>query len=137
MPCEASTSPYAVQLVVNAAGFSPQQFTEGIQRVLSEYFSLFRTVKIKASDAGSYSYQVDDNQPFVDWVAPGLMVVGGDSGSGIMKADAIGRVAAALFGCGYKRENGKIILLHGNVPFDISLLTKEGRKKSGTETFVI
>lgn len=44
----------------------------------------------------------------------GLMVVGGASGSGIMKADAMGRIAAALYG------GEEYAVLYGGEKFRVS-----------------
>jgi len=51
-----------------------------------------------------------------------LIVVGGASGSGIMKADSIGRIAAAL----YKGE--EYALLYGDREFKVSDLSIRDRK---------
>ena len=63
-----------------------------------KYFPQFKDRRPFSSHAGLYSVNTLDGHAVV-FEENDLIVVGGASGSGIMKADAIGRVAAALF-CG-------------------------------------
>jgi glycine/D-amino acid oxidase-like deaminating enzyme len=63
---------------------------------IAKYFPAFAGTVPEQSWAGHYAYHPPDNIPFVARVH-GAILVGGDSGSGIMKADSIGRVAAALY----------------------------------------
>jgi glycine/D-amino acid oxidase-like deaminating enzyme len=67
----------------------------GIYPVLSKYFPQFKDVRPYAAWAGFYDISID-SQPVIFEVA-GMIVAAGTSGSGIMKADAIGRVVAALY----------------------------------------
>ncbi len=46
--------------------------------------------------AGLYSYNTIDNMPYV-FEENGVIAVGGDSGSGVMKGDAMGRVVEAVY----------------------------------------
>ena len=46
--------------------------------------------------AGLYGYNTIDNLPYV-FAENGLVVVGGDSGSGVMKGDSLGRVVDAVY----------------------------------------
>lgn len=68
-------------------------FQSAIEPVLNHYFpELDFTLSLKW--AGYYDYHWPDMTPVIESVA-NLTWVGGTSGSGIMKADAIGRIAAA------------------------------------------
>jgi FAD-dependent oxidoreductase domain-containing protein 1 len=70
-------------------------YTYGIYPILSEYFPCFRDLRPTSSWAGHYDVNSLDGAPIIDRIANCVIVVG-MSGSGIMKADAIGRVATAL-----------------------------------------
>ena len=63
--------------------------------------------------AGLYSYNTIDSTPFA-FRHENLIVVGGDSGSGIMKGDALGRIVDALY-----REQNETTLF-GDVPYATS-----------------
>jgi FAD-dependent oxidoreductase domain-containing protein 1 len=63
--------------------------------VLSKYFPAFEGSRPVNSWAGGYNYS-PDKIPFV-YLECGVLVVNGASGSGIMKADALGRIADALY----------------------------------------
>lgn len=63
--------------------------------VLSKYFPAFVGARPVNSWAGGYNYS-PDRIPFV-YLECGVLVVNGASGSGIMKADAMGRIADALY----------------------------------------
>ena len=63
--------------------------------VLSAYFPDFATTRPVNSWAGSYCYS-PDAIPFV-YYENGVLVANGASGSGIMKADAMARIADALY----------------------------------------
>ncbi|HET7839169.1 MAG TPA: FAD-dependent oxidoreductase, partial [Rectinemataceae bacterium] len=74
-------------------------FRSAIEPVLRSYFpGLAKAypsgLEIASSWAGHYDYYWPDRNPVVERSAD-LVWVGGSSGSGIMKADSIGRVAAA------------------------------------------
>jgi glycine/D-amino acid oxidase-like deaminating enzyme len=68
-----------------------------------------------------YEINTLDGQPLI-FEENGLMVVGGASGSGIMKADAIGRIAAALY------SGEEYALLYGDRKFRISDLGLKNRR---------
>jgi glycine/D-amino acid oxidase-like deaminating enzyme len=68
----------------------------GIYPVLTKYVPAFEGRTPQSAWAGHYDENVVDYQPVVDRLAEGLYVAAGTSGSGIMKADAIGRIAAFL-----------------------------------------
>ncbi len=67
----------------------------GIYPVLSKYLPQFRDARPYAAWAGFYDISID-SQPVIFEVAD-MIVAAGTSGSGIMKADAIGRIVAALY----------------------------------------
>lgn len=69
----------------------------GIYQVLVKYFPQFRDCRPSSAFAGQYEINTLDGQPVI-FEEKDLIVVGGASGSGIMKADAIGRIAAAVYG---------------------------------------
>ncbi len=63
--------------------------------VLSKYFPDFKDTRATNMWAGGYCYS-PDRIPFV-YEDHGVIVVNGASGSGIMKADALGRIVDALY----------------------------------------
>jgi FAD-dependent oxidoreductase domain-containing protein 1 len=63
--------------------------------VLSKYFPAFEGARPVNSWAGGYCYS-SDNIPYV-YSECGVIVVNGASGSGIMKADALARIADAVY----------------------------------------
>lgn len=71
-------------------------FEARIRPQLEQYFPAFREATPTQAWAGLYEDHPPDNIAFVDRIA-GALVVGGSSGSGIMKADSLGRAAAGLF----------------------------------------
>jgi FAD-dependent oxidoreductase domain-containing protein 1 len=71
-------------------------YTEDIYHVLVEYFPCFKDVRPVNMWAGQYAINGFDGIPVVA-PAPGMIYVGAASGSGIMKCDALGRIAAALY----------------------------------------
>jgi len=74
----------------------PWIYEYGVAPVLRSYLPAFEDAPSPdASWAGFYDTSID-SRPVVDRAAEGLIVAGGTSGSGIMKADAVGRAAAAL-----------------------------------------
>jgi sarcosine oxidase, subunit beta len=103
------------------------------------YFPAFASATLKAMDAGSYCYDEVYRTPIVDWIHEGIMLVSGASGSGIMKADAIGRVAARRheLGCAGHGRFPSVIELPGNVTLDTEDLTIRGRSRIEPEQLVI
>ncbi|MFA4904069.1 MAG: FAD-dependent oxidoreductase [Desulfobaccales bacterium] len=74
-----------------------RDFFQGrVRPQVEPYFPCFQDVVPQYSWAGHYADHLADSHPVVDRVG-GAIVVGGDSGSGIMKADALGRIAAGLY----------------------------------------
>ncbi|MEM3765408.1 MAG: FAD-binding oxidoreductase [Candidatus Bathyarchaeia archaeon] len=92
----------------------------GIYQVLVKYFPQFRDCRPYSAFAGLYEINTLDGHPVI-FKEKDLIVVGGASGSGIMKADAIGRIAAALY-------NGEeYALLYGGKRFKVSDLSIKER----------
>ena len=70
-------------------------YIEGIYPVLVKYFPQFTDMRPSTSWAGLYDVNPIDEGPLVYEVS-NVIVAAGTSGSGIMKADAVGRVVAAV-----------------------------------------
>ena len=71
-------------------------YTNNIYHVLEKYFPCFNDIRPVNSWAGQYAINSLDGAPIVE-PHPGLIYVGGASGSGIMKCDAIGRIATGVY----------------------------------------
>ena len=70
-------------------------YTNNIYHVLVKYFPCFEDVRPMNMWAGQYAINSLDETPVL-YEAPGLYYVGAASGSGIMKADSLGRIMDAL-----------------------------------------
>ncbi|MHB8069893.1 MAG: NAD(P)/FAD-dependent oxidoreductase [Desulfobaccales bacterium] len=64
-----------------------------IRPQLERYFPVFQGLAPTHAWAGHYDEHLADSTPFVESLA-GALVVGGSSGSGVMKADSLGRIVA-------------------------------------------
>ena len=74
----------------------PWVYEYGVAPVLRSYLPAFRDAPSPdAAWAGFYDVSID-SRPVVESPCEGLVFAGGTSGSGIMKADAVGRAAASL-----------------------------------------
>jgi glycine/D-amino acid oxidase-like deaminating enzyme len=82
-------------------------YEKSVYPILTSYFPDFIGAEIRSMWAGLYSYNTIDSTPFA-FRAQNLIVVGGDSGSGIMKGDALGRIVDSLY-----REEGDATLFGG------------------------
>ena len=71
-------------------------YQNGLQPVVAKYLPQFEGAPSSGGFAGLYEINTLDEQPVI-FGEHGVVVVGGGSGSGIMKADAIGRIAAAVY----------------------------------------
>lgn len=101
----------------------------GVHQVLRKYLPQFDGLKPHNSWAGHYIYHTSDRIPVL-FEEHDCIVVSGMSGSGIMKADALGRIAAALFA-------GKThATLYGGRSFEVSQISVAKRKVE-YERFVI
>jgi glycine/D-amino acid oxidase-like deaminating enzyme len=93
----------------------------GLYQVLVKYFPQFADCQPFSAFAGLYEINTIDGQPLI-FEENGLMVVGGASGSGILKADAIGRIATSLY-------NGEeYASLYGDVKFKVNDLGLKNRR---------
>ena len=93
----------------------------GIYPIVTKYLPQFEGHMPYASWAGLYAINTLDGQPVI-FEENNLLVVGGASGSGIMKADAIGRIAASLY---IGEEHAE---LYGGARFRVSDLGMEKRR---------
>jgi len=100
----------------------PSFYERGIYPVLTSYFPQFENASLKSMWAGLYSYNTVDYLPFA-FGEGNLIVVGGDSGSGIMKGDSLGRVVDALYREGEQAE----ATLYGDVHYKVSKLGFKNR----------
>jgi FAD-dependent oxidoreductase domain-containing protein 1 len=71
-------------------------YTNNVYHVLVKYFPCFEDVRPMNMWAGQYAINSLDDIPVIA-PYPGLIYIGAASGSGIMKSDALGRIAAALY----------------------------------------
>jgi len=92
----------------------------GLYQVTVKYFPQLKDCQPFSAFAGLYEINSIDGQPVI-FEENELLVVGGASGSGILKADAIGRIAAALF------NDEDFALLHGDRKFKVSDLGLKNR----------
>lgn len=92
----------------------------GIYQVATKYFPQFTGCQPNGAWAGQYAMNVLDGQPVI-FEEDNVIVVGSDSGSGNMKADAVGRIAAALY------AGQEHALLHGDKQFKVSDLGLQKR----------
>ncbi len=74
----------------------PSYYEHNVYPVLREYLPQFEGARPSRMWAGLYGYNTIDNLPYV-FAENGLVVVGGDSGSGVMKGDSLGRVVDAVY----------------------------------------
>jgi len=73
-----------------------EYYTNNVYHVLVKYFPCFQDVRPMNMWAGQYAINSFDETPVIA-PAPGMIYVGAASGSGIMKSDSLGRIAAALY----------------------------------------
>jgi FAD-dependent oxidoreductase domain-containing protein 1 len=88
---------------------------------VAKYFPQFVGAASSGGFAGLYEINTLDEQPVI-FGEHGVVVVGGGSGSGIMKADAIGRVAAAA------NAGQEYATLYGGRQFKVSDLGLRNRR---------
>ena len=88
-------------------------YENSIYQILTAYSNNFENAELTGSWAGYYSYTTADMTPNI-FKELNLTVISGTSGSGIMKGDAIGRVATALFS---GKEKAK---LYGDMEFNVA-----------------
>jgi glycine/D-amino acid oxidase-like deaminating enzyme len=96
----------------------PRKYEYDLYLLLSEYLPVLKDLPLTSCWAGFYAMNTMDKNPviFKPKGIKGLMCVTSGSGSGIMKADAVGRIAEALY-------NGKQYAeLFGGKEFKVSRL---------------
>lgn len=96
-------------------------YYDNIYPVLTKYFPQFEGTKIENMWAGHYAINSVDGNPVI-FRKMNLVVATGDSGSGILKGDAIARIVAAL--C-YGESTAE---LYGGTKFDADRLGVESRR---------
>jgi glycine/D-amino acid oxidase-like deaminating enzyme len=74
----------------------PEFYQQTLQPVVAKCLPQFVGAQTSGGFAGLYEINTLDEQPVI-FSKHGMVVVGGGSGSGIMKADAIGKIAAAAY----------------------------------------
>jgi len=98
-----------------------EYFQYAIKPVLEHYFPKLENFRLFSKWAGYYAYYWPDKNPIIEKIT-NIQWVSGTSGSGIMKADAIGRIAAAR-----NLSLKKIELYDGSI-FDVNTLSLKKRK---------
>jgi glycine/D-amino acid oxidase-like deaminating enzyme len=78
---------------MSSPGFDIEYYQKGIEPVLNHYFPKLKDYDLKMKWAGYYSYHWPDKNPVVE-SEENITWASGTSGSGIMKADAVGRITA-------------------------------------------
>lgn len=96
-------------------------YEKNLLMVLREYLPAFRESRVKSSWAGYYSMNTIDGTYYI-FREMNLGIITGSSGSGIMKGDAAGRVAAAMM---TGKEKAK---LYGGAEISVSDLSVKNRK---------
>jgi glycine/D-amino acid oxidase-like deaminating enzyme len=104
-------------------------YTYSMYPVLSKYFPHFRDVSPTNMWAGLYDVNTLDALPYL-FEEESAIVVAGLSGSGIMKADAVGRMVTALYN---KKESAD---LYGGKKIEVARLGI-GNRNVGIERFVL
>jgi len=104
-------------------------YTYSMYPVLSKYFPHFKDVSPTNMWAGLYDVNTLDALPYL-FEEEGAIVTGGLSGSGIMKADAVGRMIAALYD---KKQSAD---LYGGRKIEVTRLGISNRNV-GIEKFVL
>jgi FAD-dependent oxidoreductase domain-containing protein 1 len=104
-------------------------YTYNVSPILCEYFPCFANLRPVNSWAGFYDFNSLDATPIIQRFGNCILATG-MSGSGIMKADSVGRIAAAVF------EGKEYATLFGSRQFSTSRLGLTNRMV-GKEGFVI
>jgi len=104
-------------------------YTNNVYHALVMYFPEFEDVRPMNSWAGQYAINSFDESPVI-YKEQGLLYIGAGSGSGIMKSDALGRIASALY---YDIEDAE---LYGGRTFKVADLGVHHRNIE-PEKFVI
>ena len=107
----------------------PEFFENRILPQIVPYFPAFQGLRPEHAWAGHYADHLADRTPFVDRL-DGAFVVGGTSGSGIMKADSLGRIVAGLY------AGHDMVKLADGQPFQVRIIGLKNRA-APPEQFVI
>ncbi|MDW8359381.1 MAG: FAD-binding oxidoreductase [Candidatus Caldarchaeum sp.] len=99
----------------------PRFYYENVHPVLKKYIPAFADARPYNMWAGCYSMNNLDGNPLVFKFLNCVVATGG-SGSGVMKSDAVGRIAEAVL-C-----DKQYAVLHGDVKFDVSIIGVENRR---------
>ncbi|MEM4153527.1 MAG: FAD-binding oxidoreductase [Candidatus Caldarchaeum sp.] len=99
----------------------PHFYYENIHPILMKYLPSFSNARPYNMWAGCYSMNNLDGNPLV-FKFLNCVVATGASGSGVMKSDAVGRIAEAVL---FDRPYAE---LHGGVKFDVSIIGVENRR---------
>jgi glycine/D-amino acid oxidase-like deaminating enzyme len=102
---------------LDSYGPEPSYYEQNVYPILREYFPQFEGARPSRMWAGLYGYNTVDNMPYV-FAESGLVVVGGDSGSGVMKGDSLGRIVDAVYRGGEEAD----AVLYDGTPFRASKL---------------
>ncbi len=97
-------------------------YEHNVYPILKEYFPEFENARPSQMWAGTYSYNTLDSIPFV-FQEGGMIIAGGGSGSGIIKADAMGRIVDAIYRFGEDSEAS----LYGGVKYPVSKMGFKSR----------
>ncbi|MGC9778520.1 MAG: FAD-binding oxidoreductase [Candidatus Heimdallarchaeota archaeon] len=112
-------NPYQIDTYPPAA--EEDYFKHVIEPVLNHYFPQLEDYSLFSKWAGYYAYYWPDKNPVIEKVS-NIQWMSGTSGSGIMKADAIGRIAAA------KSLDLKEVELYDETKFLVADLSLKKRK---------
>lgn len=124
------TSPFVREFRLENEPMANKKVYEfGINWILPEYFPQFSNSRIRNSWGGQYEFNSLDGQPVIFEVND-LIVVGAASGSGLQKADAMGRIASSVY------ANEEYAELYGGEKVKVGDLSISHRKID-PETFVL
>jgi len=104
-------------------------FKNAIEPVLNHYFPQLKDYSIFSKWAGYYAYYWPDKNPVIEKIS-NIQWVSGTSGSGIMKADAIGRITAA------RNLDLKEIELFDKTKFQVADLSLKKRNVDAEELII-
>lgn len=107
----------------------PNYYYQNLYPVLSKYFPQYKDLRPANMWAGLYDINTLDANPWI-FKEEGIIVASGLSGSGIMKADAVGRIVEALY------EGKEQAALYGGRTINVARLGLQDRDV-GAEKFVL
>jgi glycine/D-amino acid oxidase-like deaminating enzyme len=104
-------------------------FKNAIAPVIEHYFPQLSNYQLYSKWAGYYAYYWPDKNPVIEKIS-NIQWVSGTSGSGIMKADAIGRIAAAR-----ASDNAEVELFDGT-KFPVMDLSLKSRRVDSEDLII-